>query len=64
MASDEVCLGSVRDPENDEITVFADGDGTVSLRWEFGADMVFGPVARDQLRELLDRAAMPGQVSG
>jgi hypothetical protein len=37
--------------------VFGDGSGA-ECQIEMGAD------ARDALRELLDRAAMPGQVSG
>lgn len=60
--SSATLLGVITDPEGDEIEVSADADGTVSLEWEFGAAMVLGRVARDELRELLDRAAMPGQA--
>lgn len=62
MASD-VLLGTVTDAEGDEIEVSADGDGTVTLEWEHGSAMILGRVARDQLRELLDRSAMPGLVT-
>lgn len=57
----DILLGVIADFEGDEIEVSADADGTVSLEWEHGSAMVLGRVARDQLRELLDRAAMPGQ---
>jgi hypothetical protein len=60
--SSEVLLGTVVDADGDEIEVSADADGTVTLEWEHGSAMVLGRVARDQLRELLDRAAMPGQA--
>jgi len=57
-------LGTVADAEGDEIEVSVDGDGTVTLEWEHGSAMTLGRVARDELRELLDRAAMPGRQSG
>ena len=44
------------------IEVYCAGDGTVTLQapdTEWSAE--FPPAARDELRELLDRAAMPGQ---
>ena len=62
MASSEVLLGIVLDADTDPVEVYADADGVVVLRWEHGTDMVFGRTGRDRLRELLDRAAMPGQV--
>ena len=61
MASDQTLLGRIADADGDKIEVYADGDGTVSLEWEHGCAKILGRVARDQLRELLDRAAMPGQ---
>jgi hypothetical protein len=57
----ERLLGVIADADGDEIEISADGDGTATLEWEHGSAMVLGPVARDRLRELLDRAAMPGQ---
>jgi hypothetical protein len=64
VASSEVLLGTVLDADADPVHVYADADGVVVLRWEHGTDMVLGRTARDKLREMLDRAAMPGQVSG
>lgn len=62
MASSEVLLGTVLDADTDPVEVLSDQDGTVTLRWDHGTDMVFGRTGRDKLRELLDRAAMPGQA--
>jgi hypothetical protein len=62
MASDEMLLGVIADVDGDRIKVYVDGAaGTVSLEWDYGMVMMLGPGARDQLRELLDRAAMPGR---
>ena len=63
MSDGEVLLGVVNDGEGDEIRVYADAGGTVSLDWDRGHLMVLGRTARDQLRDLLDRAAMPGQAT-
>lgn len=59
--SSEVLLGTVLNADGDPVEVYADTDGVVVLRWEHGTDMVLGRTARDRLRELFDRAAMPGQ---
>jgi hypothetical protein len=60
--SSEVLLGTVLDADTDPVEVYADTwCDVVILRWEHGTDMVFGRTGRDKLRELLDRAAMPGQ---
>ena len=61
MASDWE-LGKVADDEGNDVVVYRDTDGSVVL-WEpdNGHTLTFPPAARDQLRELLDRAAMPGQ---
>lgn len=60
--SNAILLGVIADADGDEIEVSVDGDGTVVLEWEHGSAMTLGRVARDKLRELLDRAAMPGQA--
>lgn len=49
MTSDEVLLGTVLDADTDPVEVYADADGTVVLRWEYGTDMVFGRTGRDKL---------------
>lgn len=56
-------LGEVRDDEDTEIGVYREADGSVAL-WapDIGWHERFAPEARDKLRELLDRASMPGQA--
>ena len=37
---------------------------TLRTMEDYGSAMMLAPGARDRLRELLDRAAMPGQAGG
>lgn len=61
----EVILGSVPDAEGGTIDVHREDDGAVWLHWRGSARVsTLEPGPRDQLRELLDRAAMPGQSGG
>ena len=66
MASEEllgsVYLGSVADEDDTEVKVYREATGAVVL-WapDIGWSERFEAPARDKLRELLDRAAMPGQ---
>lgn len=59
--------GTVRDHYGDDLAVSVSPDGDVLLVITMNDDeeqhslsVVFAPAARDKLRELLDRAAMPG----
>jgi hypothetical protein len=61
--SDEVLLGTFTDVSGEDFEVLAKGR-LVMLRGDQCSTVLLGPEARDTLRELLDRAAMPGQVSG
>lgn len=55
--------GSVVSANKEDIHVWAHADGRVSLEQpdHEGCDVILSPAERDKLRELLDRAAMPGQ---
>lgn len=55
--SDGADIGTVAVKGDRTLLAFADGDGMV-------CEVEMGPDARDALRELLDRAAMPGQAVG
>ena len=61
-------LGEVPDADGDEVAVWLNADKTVSLislREEDGpASLTFARGGLDAVRELLDRAAMPGQAGG
>jgi hypothetical protein len=64
----DVRLGTVPDSEGVDVSVWLNGDGTVSLIVETDDDddyraVTFAPGGLDEVRELLDRAAMPGQVT-
>lgn len=65
----DVLLGHVADADGTPVEVWRNADGTASLILET-ADigdyraLTFAPGGLDAARELLDRAAMPGQVSG
>lgn len=61
--------GTVRDHYGDDLAVSVSPDGDVLLVITMNDDdeprslsVVFAPAARDELRGLLDRAAMPGQT--
>jgi hypothetical protein len=60
MASDETLLGTFTAAFDEDFEVSAKGQ-LVLLRGDQCTTVLLGPVARDKLRELLDRAAMPGQ---
>lgn len=64
MASDWTPLGPVHDIDGNRVDVSCHVSGAVALeRGRAGGPAVVFPAAeRDTLRELLDRAAMPGQV--
>jgi hypothetical protein len=53
-------LGVITDTCDREVTVFRHDAGDVRLIGQEDA-LEFEPAQRDRLRELLDRAAMPGQ---
>ena len=61
MASDERLLGTFTDVSGEGFEVLAKGR-LVMLRGDQCSTVLLGPQARDELRELLDRAAMPGQA--
>jgi hypothetical protein len=62
--SESVCVGpDVIDAGGNAVSVLAAPDGTVVLLHAETGATELDPAARDALRELLDRAAMPGQVS-
>ena len=56
-------LGVITDTCDREVTVFRHDAGDVRLIGQEDA-LEFEPAQRDRLRELLDRAAMPGQPGG
>jgi hypothetical protein len=60
----DLLLGTVPDADGDTVEVWRNGDGTVSLILlrEDGDALTFAPGGLDAVRELLDRAAMPGQA--
>ena len=58
--SDETLLGTFTDASGEGFEVLAKGR-LVMLRGDQCSTVLLGPEARDELRELLDRAAMPGQ---
>lgn len=58
--SDETLLGEFTDVSGEDLEVLAKGR-LVMLRGDQCSTVLLGPEARDKLRELLDRAAMPGQ---
>jgi hypothetical protein len=66
----DVLLGTVPDAGGDEVEVWRNADGTVSLILSADTDdydtdgyraLTFAPGGLDAVRELLGRAAMPGQ---
>lgn len=60
-------VGAIADMYGDEATVTRHATGVVIVTFESGGDeaaLAFTPLLFDEFRELLDRAAMPGQVSG
>lgn len=59
----EVTLGTVETYSRGRVDVVLDDDGDVTLRRRDSSsrEWIFRPAERDRLRELLDRAAMPGQ---
>lgn len=63
MASSDVLLGEVPDADGDMVEVWRNGDETVSLisLREDEPALTFAPGGLDAVRELLGRAAMPGQ---
>jgi hypothetical protein len=60
MASDETLLGTFTAAFDEDFEVIAKGQLTL-LRGDQCSTVLLTPVARDKLREALDRAAMPGQ---
>jgi hypothetical protein len=60
MASDETLLGTFTDVSGEGFDVLAKGR-LVMLRGDQSSTILLGPEALGDLRELLDRAAMPGQ---
>lgn len=60
MASDETLLGEFTDVSGEGFEVLAKGR-LVMLRGDQCSTVLLGPQALGELRELLDRAAMPGQ---
>jgi hypothetical protein len=66
VSSNDHLLGTVPDADGDTVEVWRNADETVSLisLREDEPALTFAPGGLDALRELLDRAAMPGQVSG
>jgi hypothetical protein len=64
MASNEgnmaAVVGGVFDEDGNAVHVLAAPDGTVVVECMMGS-FELAPRARDEFRELLDRAAMPGQ---
>lgn len=63
MASDDTGVGAFTDLAGERFEVLAKPTGTVLIRGDMGNRILLGPQARDQLREYLDRAAMPGQAT-
>lgn len=61
----DVLLGTVPDSDGDPVEVWRNHDGTVSLILTVRDEdaLTFAPGGLDAVRELLDREAMPGQVS-
>lgn len=61
--SNDILLGQVRDADGDPVEVWRNSDGTVSLisLREDEPALTFSPLGLDAVRELLGRAAMPGQ---
>jgi hypothetical protein len=60
MASDGTLLGTFTDVSGEGFEVLAKGR-LVMLRGDQCSTILLGPEALGELRELLDRAAMPGQ---
>jgi hypothetical protein len=62
----DILLGTVPDADGDQVEVWRNADGTASLILLRGDEpaLTFAPGGLDAVRELLDRSAMPGQVSG
>jgi hypothetical protein len=62
----DVLLGTVPDADGDPVEVWRNGDETVSLILTVRDEdaLTFAPGGLDAVRELLDRAAMPGVTSG
>ena len=62
MASNDVLLGQVHDADGDVVEVWRNADETVSLISLCSNEdaFTFAPGGLDEVRELLDRAAMPG----
>lgn len=60
--SSEVLLGDVTDLSGETFEVLAHPSGTVMIRGDQSNRIFLGPLGRDALRGLLDRAAMPGQT--
>jgi hypothetical protein len=64
VASELVKLGTAHLVGGCPLDVFAGPDATVTLyEPESGTDFTFSDYGADELREMLDRAAMPGQVT-
>jgi hypothetical protein len=66
VASNDHLLGTVPDADGDLVEVWRNADETVSLisLREDAPALTFAPGGMDAAGELLDRAAMPGQVPG
>ncbi len=60
MGGEETLLGTFTDVSGEEFEVLAKGR-LVMLRGDQSSSILLGPEALADLRELLDRAAMPGQ---
>lgn len=61
----DILLGTVPDADGDLVEVWRNGDESVSLISLRGDEdaLTFAPGGLDEVRELLDRSAMPGQVT-
>lgn len=59
--SEPILLGTVTDYAGEQIRIIRRADGIVALNGEYGTWLGFTPDALTDLRDLLDRAAMPGQ---
>lgn len=62
MGSEETLLGTFTDVSGEDFEVLAKGR-LLMLRGDQCSTILLTPVARDKLRELLDRAATPGHAA-
>lgn len=59
---DAVFIDSVTDLRGEELRVWRTPDGNVIIAGDRGSLLAFTPGSLGELRDLLDRAGMPGQV--